>query len=579
MKKHMTHAETVSAAHELERRDATVFRQTEEIFDILTRSLSERAVLQPEALLWSKEFAQQFILSRLDRADDMGMPELREAQELSHQVLGEHVFPFLMDCMDGREMPVIELSYVPHTGAFMRTAGADIRVIKEGLRPGTVLIEDDSYKIRRINGMLKAHNQPGAGVDFSWISHFHCAARGRQELRAAGVVLDGGLAADIKRKFQLAQGVDLIRQKAIERGEMVGEARHNFFSFNPEDGTITMGLEIYAENVGKDGYTDDVLETLYREGKIVNSWMFLEDPNIVSELQAIVKPADFRNRFAPSLRDNWLAISELYRNGEGNVFKTIRAAIEDMYTNPEAGFTVGSTTNLRERQISTGMLDYKAKLLLQNLVTRWSVLRDKREGWPYDKHQEQGIVWTEGGFGPFAREIDMFAIYPYGDILEHTRLAVEILRNARKEGKIKDKLGRLSGSEFARAPLVIINKEILRTVTAQGWEQIRRIQWSDYIGSINWDDPTVAHWDRSHIAELVSAGLIGTGNVPLRESDREQLVSAMFELFNRMRTCMQDAEFKSDLLNGRIIIVSVFVDRDRRAKAILPIMPIPRSFV
>ena len=95
--------------------------------------------------------------------------------------------------------------------------------------------------------------------------------------------------------------------------------------------------------------------------------------------------ADFRNDYPRSLLSNWRATIKLYDQGNGEIFLLILEKLKYIYS---------------KNSISETILKQKAKFLLKNLVTRFSIAGTS-DKWPYANHQEEMIVITDGGYAPF----------------------------------------------------------------------------------------------------------------------------------------------------------------------------------
>jgi hypothetical protein len=520
---------------------------------------------------WAETFAQKFILVRGDRANDLNKPELTRARELAVNFIGQNNHHFVLDCMDGRNMPAVEMSHVPHVGGTARTPAGELMGIMPGIN-GNVRIQPDSYLVQSIETLLRA--KKGGRIFYSEDSHKGCAARGLVS-QAAGTVYDSGLKDDVARKIEISRGLRMIRDE-LARSEDVAEIYPQFYTYDPHDGSITMGLEMHVNQVGKKGFTQESLERLNAKGKIVTTWDFLNNPEIKSALSETVKEADFRSQYAETMLSNWQAITQLYDQGDGLVYQTIYQALEQAYKT--SGWNVGEIEDIENQMISEIGLNNKAKLMLKNLVTRWSIAQDSHE-WPFDEHPEQGVVFTEGGYGPFA-EIDVFSLFSKQDndlLMQDTLLALDLVRSFRKlgvetQGKkgIVDPLGLLKGDNFVEAPIMIMNKSILRNIPDAHWEQLQQIDLSNLLQAINWNDFSLRNWDKHTIEDLLKESNGNFGDLPVKIAS--SFVDGAYELFDRMRhMVLKDTRFSSMLVNGNIMLINLIVDTDRRARMLLPI--------
>ena len=64
---------------------------------------------------------------------------------------------------------------------------------------------------------------------------------------------------------------------------------------------------------------------------------------------------------------NWQAITELYDNGNGQIFQKIRRRLHEIYT--QAGWQISDETDFDNQAISHSVLMNKAKVMLKNVVT------------------------------------------------------------------------------------------------------------------------------------------------------------------------------------------------------------------
>lgn len=582
------HAEThQNGAGELELRTPLLARQLREMYSILDERFAERGTELSEELQWAMDFTEQFLLIRLDRAEDLRRGEFTQAREMSLRFIGEGTGHFVLTCMDGRLPLAVPMSHVPHVGGVMRTAAGDFEVFRQGSRPGTVIVDDESYKAKSVERILQRYGT----IHYSFDSHIGCAARGGSEKTAGSITKDAGLMEDIRRKMLLARGIEQIRARLLTRTDRVAELFTQFISYDPHDGSLTMGLEMYADNVARnvlspglqkqiarDGLSEDVRGQLSAEGKIVNTWQFLRDQDIVTELRQVVQPSDFRNRFSESMLANWQAITALYQDGEGMVFRRILDSLYQAYE--RGGWNIGHEHDFGTRTISHLALINKAKVMLKNLVTRWSIAEDKHDEpghtghhiWPFAEHLEQGLVFTEGGFGPF-RSLDMFAIYSRGSILNHANLAVDIVRGSRAKGAIKDPLGRLEGEDFIHAPVPVMNKAIVREMSESGWKAAERLNLRDVFSNIDWDsDDVLWRWDKEHTNQLLDIAFDQL-DISMKPRDVRVLQNGVYETFDRMRQMMRDHRFRPMLLKGQVVVTHMLVDRDRRTRIIIPMVP------
>lgn len=530
---------------------------------------------------WAGQFISAKMLTRLHRAEDLSHPDeigkgmIDQARDLSRGVIGENNANFYVTCIDGRNLLAIMFSHVPHFGGAIRSQAGDLPGFAESMTSSETILDPNSFTAGAIEKLLVT--KAGKQIYYNLDSHIGCAARGRFHGGGGGREIDTGLLADIERKLHLAEGIGQFAGQLKKQGKEIADIIPQLFSYDPHDGTLYIGLEMHVEEARqKGGFSGEMRDELAGQGKIIRTWDLLHDEKIVEQLEALHVPlADFRNSFAESLLNNWKAISTLYGNGEGVVHQHIYSKITQAYE--LGGFTIGDEDNLKERKISVQALENKAKIMLKNLVTRWSLAQAEHE-WPFSEHLEQSVVVTEGGFGPFEAEegrmpYDAFAVFAKEDlpsILEDVKLAIrDLIRPNRRSGQIVDPVGMLEGKDFTEAPIVIMNHAVLRDLAPEAWEKLKDVDFVELFSRINWDDRTVMEsWSKADIADLV--GGVIQNNLNYKEGD--DLIEAFWDLFQRVQFLMRDSEFRSWIVEGRVLMLNKLVDYDRKPQALAPMV-------
>lgn len=535
---------------------------------------------------WAFEFSRMYLKSRLERADDLSTPEIEKAQELAREYIGKGNHDFFATCVDGRNMPTVMFTKVPHVGGVLRAPAGTVTGFMEGLKPGTVFIDMDSYVVQQIERLIK--ERPGQTIFYGLDSHLGCAARGLIHATEGGKQKDSGLRRDIESKMITARGILKLRENLVNKGEGAAEIIPTFFSFNPSDGFVTAALEANIDDpeVVKEGYTDRVLKKLAGEGRIVRTGDLINDSEIVTELNAVLEPksADFRNTFPESVLQNWQAITKLYDHGKSKTYKKIHSQLTDAYL--RSGWTVGESDNLDARIISAKTVKQKAKFLLKNLLTRFSIAgtdvdpegqdphaHGVHSAWPFNSHQESIPVITDGGYGPFS-QLDAFSIFSrdLNSLLSNTKLTLDLIRGFRKQGNSKDPVSSkgLSKAEFESAPLPVSDKAIVRIDDENLWETLTSIDLSGLLTSIDWDSPKVLGWTEDSMKTSLLLSILDQG-LQIDSETVNKFSSAVYELFDRTRIMMKDKPFRHMILNGNIILINTIVDSNRRPRMVLPL--------
>ena len=243
---------------------------------------------------WAKKFMELFILARAHRATDLQKKSLIAARKLAVEFIGAKNHHFVVACMDGRNMPAVMLSHVPHVGGFMRTPAGEIYGFFQGAVSEHILIDESSFPIKRIKRLLKTKG--GDIIHYSLDSHVGCAARGGTEA-TTGVGADDGLRADIKRKLVIARGISELRSQLAKQQKEVAAIYPQFYSYDPHDGTLTMGLEMYVDHVTDAGFTKEGLDAVQKQQKIVTTWQFLTDTKSVGLLRKTAKHVNFQRKY------------------------------------------------------------------------------------------------------------------------------------------------------------------------------------------------------------------------------------------------------------------------------------------
>lgn len=555
--------------NELAAESPSLFKQMGEYFDLQQERFVNRGMPAEKAetlMSWTEGFTSRFLLSRLRRAKEVASDQIKSAGKLEDEFIGKGRQHFMVGCMDGRNIPAIMLSHVPHVGGVIRTQGGDIFGISRASDPDKFIVKDDAFIYQRIRDLLL--HSDGDIIHYSFDSHFGCAAKGDIHSNRGHIDDDDGLREDIKRKIVIARWLKSIHTDLAGKTADISDIKPQFFSYRPKDGTLTMGLELHVDEV-KRGFTPEAIDELKQNGKIVDTWEFLNDTEVSSVLEGTVKPANFRERFAQSMLNNWQSISTIYEGGNSFVFRKIYERLESIYTG--ANWQVGEVDDIDGQKISREVLTNKAKIMLKNLVTRWSVGKNGKD-WPFDKHVEQAVVLTEGGYGPFG-DIDVFSVFSREDdlpLLDHTFKSIDLVRKFRRGGNIKDALEMLERDEFTEAPIIIFNKAIARGVEEETWKELLKLDFTAIWSAFKWDNNSI-NWERNDLVNFISER---AGKTKLNFSFKEshKFYDAVYEIFHRARIMMREStKFNEPLLDGNLMLINLITDKDRRARLIVPI--------
>ena len=537
---------------------------------------------------WVQSFIAWKALSRLQRAEEAQDPRVGEARELAREMHGKSNHHFFVTCIDGRNLPAIMFSFVPKLGGAMRTQAGELFSFGEELDPKTVAVNKDSFEAQAIKKLVADPERKGNTIYYSLDSHLGCAAKDGMHLSEGAEESDGGLLDDVGRKMKISHGIQEFYRELRGQKIPVADIVPQNFSYNPHDGTIYLGLEMHIDNAPREGFTQRVLSEYRKNGDVVNTWDFLEDAEVIKALEAQNIPqADFRGNFAESMLGNWQAIYALWNKGEGEVYRKIYQRIKQAYI--KNGFSisdeVGSDSHLiydGEKVVIRGAIENKAKVMLKNLVTRWSIAQaNQGEGaWPFAEHQEQGVVITEGGYAPFPNPgnkpfpPDMFAVFAYDDphnLVDHTLLSANLVRDFRRTGKIKDPLGKLEGAEFVGVPVLVLNHQILRNLGEESWGILERTNFTDLFSSLDWNfGSEIYRWGKPDIKDLLMKAV---GKETFTEAnDVSELIDATWELFSRTKAMLLHRDIRRLIIKGRLLIVNKLIDGYRKPRVFMPMV-------
>jgi hypothetical protein len=453
------------------------------------------------------------------------------------------------------------MSHPPGIGGSMCTQSAEIPAIRDSIKnPNQILIDKKDWQIQSIVKLL--YNYSGV-IFYGMDSHITCAARGAKSV-AVGNIKDGGLAEDIKSKIKIATALGEIEKEHRETKPKLAHIIPQLYTFDPHDGTITLGNEMHAFSVDKQCFTAEVNKTLFDEQRIVNTWMFIDDPEIKTLLEDTVKPSDIRNSYSQSIYNNWQAITKLYDDGKGSVFIKILNQIQNTYQNNGWQITENDD-NLQTYLVSKLNIEQKAKMMLQNLVTRWSIAKDDHH-WPFDKHVEQGIVLTEANYGP--GKSDEFIIFGKEDLtnmFNDVKLSTNLIRGFRENKGISDPFNILNPEDFNEAPIVISSQSIIRKMPEEEWQKLSQIDLEPFT-NYDWDNP-----NKSNTKQEVEKILKESQQLDkLSYLTAANFITGVAELLDRMTTLLNDKDFRSLMLNGNVVVANQIVDENRQVRMIIP---------
>ena len=168
--------------------------------------------------------------------------------------------------------------------------------------------------------------------------------------------------------------------------------------------------------------------------------------------------------------------------------------------------------------------------------------------------------------------LDAFAVFSHdlGGLLTNIKLTIDLIRGFRRSGKIKDPIQSsvFSHDNFSSAPVFILNKSVLRGFQESSWAAIHALNLNTLFAYIDWDDSAVLNWRRSDLEKAIFRAVAQTA-VVIEFDDALRFISGVYDLFERMRTMMQDKHFRQMVLHGNIVVLNTLMDDNRMPRSIV----------
>ncbi|KXK11610.1 MAG: hypothetical protein UZ22_OP11002000316 [Microgenomates bacterium OLB23] len=518
-------------------------------------------ILPAEQLDHLRTFSERYVTSRHLRGAELETPELQTAREQKRAFHGEENHFFMVTCIDGRNIPTIMFTFIPRSeGGFIRTQAGDLAAFKQQFNSDEVRLDKNSDFYTRLKEILTKY--PGESIYYGLDSHVGCAARGGMADAGGSTAQDGGLYEDVARKKKIAAELQRIGEELKSAGEPVATIIPDLFSFDPHKGTIIMGLKRYINDVDPEvGFSEEIREQLAQDGKIIDTWILLNDPIIVAELELHAPHrADFRSDYSGSVARNWQALTDLYNEGNGAVYRILKEKLHAIYD---------ADGTLEE------VLDHKAKLLMKNLVTRWSIGRNEPE-WEFDTHQERVIAITERAYGPFIGNIDHFLVSSFegdAEVLDNIQTANGLIRRFRRDRSIPD-----SSSDVLLIDNQAVIKDLIPNATPQEveteWIKLQSVSCSIF-SHIDWDNSAIQHYEPQHLRQIWYTALERARNegFSIDSVAANKVFNGIWEVFNRMRAMLGHSAFSDHLKRGKTVVLNSIMDQNGRPRIIVPLIP------
>lgn len=507
-----------------------------------------------------------FLVDRNRRATEIGNPDYEQIAEHANSLLPAETLMVL--CMDGRVKLIHVAGFSAGVGSSIRTAGGLLEGFEES--DGELSLRDDAPLARLIDKKLGDDDPKAIAEIFD--SHWRCAARIAEEEATGNSTgsshQDAGLYRDVQYKKRMIQAIkDYIERKHPKARKEIIFAQT---TFNPVTGYMYMGLDTdaalrYAERKSKDRkyaeFTKEVLMDLVKQGKIISTGDLISDPKIREIFDNHLFEADWRKRYAGTAYNFWSNMEHLKKE----ILPEFKDKVLEIY--PKLGEPGGS--NEKE-------LDERAMVLLCNAYNtylhnpkhdemRYLQMEDeeyeKEEHYPYGIHNEEGVKVSEGGHPPY--DITMFVTYP-GEP-DSVETAARIVRKNRREGRVKDILGRYKDDPegFAKSPVSVVVQEIVREsdkVTEKQWEELRDIDWSDL--TPDWEKQSADDFRDYLLEKGITSGIILKHIEDLRQK--------MIGMYSHKALGKHLRQLFKTAMPG-------ICDKDRNFQAIIPFVKVGRA--
>lgn len=520
-----------------------------------------------------EDFFKGFILDRNRRAEEVSDPRYERVVELANTLLPMPTLEVI--CMDGRVKLI-------HTNGFSAEIGNSLRtpagLLKEFVRQsdGKLSLERNSKFARLLLDQLSKNNTIAEVFD----SHWFCAARIGEEEATGNHTADGGLFRDILQKKEM---VDATKDFAQTEGRE-NDIAFIQTTFNPITGYLYMGLERdgaieFAEEIArKKGeergvnpdratqyaqYDKPTIKALLEQGEIISTGDFLKDEEIRSAFERNFFNADWQKDYLQTAEKFWSSIEKL----RDELLPRLEGVVSKIY--PENTDPEKYRLEIEERAMI--LLTNAFNAFLHNTTHNEMEYLEKTdheyelEGhYRYGEHSEEGVKVSEGGHPPY--DIAMFVVYS-GDIeniSSRVELASKLVRNNRRAGRVKDRLGRLTNpDEFGIIPVPIVMQEIARNqngvkISEKDWGALGKIEWDDM--PPNWASLTDKEMSNYLVSKGISNHLLIQSVLALREK--------MAMIYNPSQ------ETSSHIKDLYKIVLPIISDQKRKTHAVIPFVEI-----
>jgi hypothetical protein len=531
---------------------------------------------QPDkAFLYTEELFTRVLEERLKRSKEFATEEYQAVARLANSLFPKT--PNIISCMDSRTAParVFGISY--GIGSSLRAPGG---MPSDFIRNenGELQLIKDSQLARYIDKTIREEGMSVEVVD----AHIDCAKRKGEEEKRGYDHEDDGLMQDAMYKKEM---MDAMKRYARETyGGDESKVMNLMVSYVPDSYYMYMGLETdhamkYAREYAKEHgledpeFTTEVRNALAKSDKgIIYTGDLVKNKSFVTAFENLGDfPIDWIDNAVPSLKYFWEGVAKL----KPELMPILEEKILKVYSglNPK---------NERDKT----EIEMRAMLLLTNTFMGYL---NKKYHVSFGDHMEQIGEITERPQPPYrtpAFSISNSDVVNLPDAIESISTLVRKNRK-RKTNPITDPTGMYESSEYKKAPVLFLSKEIVHDAAPeQEWEKYQSIDWSDM--PKNWDKMSTAQFllylsrkgafQNENLTKIAADCVINNTSsetfakhLELRGLEIPSIAKAIDELRRKMATVYDPrTSVAQHLVDGNKIILSVISSKDRKIRMIIP---------
>lgn len=493
-----------------------------------------------------RDFFKRFFTDRNARASEVASSAYKKVQADALSQFPVQTFWNL--CMDGRVKTVLTNGATAGIGASIRVPGGTLREFVRDENGNFTLLSDSNFATLVHRALVVAKSDVLVEV---FDSHIGCAARNAEEEARGRTPKDMGLLSDILHKQEMLEALhNYVTSQFGEKKQVIGIQT----SFDPHNGFMYMGLETdaalaVAKAVSQEKtkqhtamhrweYTSEILVKLVREEKIISTEALAHTPALEKLFRVYAFSSDWATEYTKAAAQFWNGIAAM----KDIASPVIEAKLLAIYPQLQSQDTL-AVKELQERVM----------LLLTNA---FSGFIHNQQAYPYSVHREECIKISRGGYPPY--EISAFVLLGSDEknLCINIELAAMLVRQNRKQGRVKDRSGLFTDPEvFAQVPVPLIIQTIAEEpLDPKKWENLSNIDWDDL----------PKNWDRISEREFFNY-LETKGELPLT------VAVAINDLRRRMAILFDpDQVIAGRLVSHHKVAVPVVVGGNRRNYFIVP---------